>query len=330
MILRTLKSNRSVNYLLFPLIGVLLWLNTLLNPHAYRFFPGEKENLLFAPIIGLLENYLFVQNALALLLVILLAFLVQQVNNQYNVIRIRTMLPAPLFVIIISGFTPMQALHPVYFAAVFVLLAIYRFFNAFDKAKPYSAAFDSGFLLGLASLFYFNIFILFPAFFFGIGILARENHWRQYVLIFLGFLLPLIFALGYAFLTDSFLELLKTFERNILSPNNHFKSNIPLHILLGYLGVLTIIGSIKIIQQYDTKKVSTRKYFSVFFLIFIFSLISFAFIPATSLEMLIITAIPLTFLISNLFVFMKSRFWGELLFSILFIIVLVLQFFQKI
>ena len=326
MILRVLKSNRSVNYFLFPMLGILFWLNTLLNPQAYAFFKGENENILYAPISQWLGGYLFLQDALALLLLIVLAFLVQQVNNRYNFIRIRTILPAPLFVIIISGFTKMHTLHPVYFAAIFLVLAIYRFFSAFDKVKPYSAAFDTGFLLGLASLFYFNISILFPAFFIGIGILSREYQWRQYVLILLGFLLPILFALGYGVFTDNFLELLKTFERNILTPNNHFKSNIALNVFMGYLAILTIIGSIKIIQQYDRKKVSTRKYFSVFFLIFVFSLVSFFFIPATSQEMLVITTIPLTFLISNFFVFLKSLFCGELLFSLLFVIVLVLQF----
>ena len=326
MILRILKTNRSVNYILFPLLGVVFWLNTLLAPHVYPFFKGEKENLLYAPVNDWLTGYPFLQSLLALLLAIVLALMIQQVNNRYNFIRIRTMLPAPLFIIIISGFTQLHTLHPVYFAAGFVIIAIYRFFSAFDQAKPYSAAFDSGFLIGIASLFYFNISILFPAFLFGIGILSREYQWRQYVLILLGFLLPLLFALSYSIYTDSLLEMLKMFERSVVTPNNHFKSNIPIHIFLGYLIVLTVIGSIKIIQQYDTKKVSTRKYFSVFFLLFVFSLFSFTFVPATSQEMLVITAIPLTFLISNFFVFLRSRFWGELLFSILLVIVLILQF----
>ncbi|MFW5823018.1 MAG: DUF6427 family protein, partial [Tangfeifania sp.] len=88
---------------------------------------------------------------------------------------------------------------------------------------------------------------------------------------------------------------------------------------------ITLLGSIKIIQQYDSKKVSTRKFFTVFFLLFITSLAGFTFVPATSQEMLVITAIPVTFLVSNFFVFLKSRFWGELLFSLLLIIVITLQ-----
>jgi len=325
MILRTLKSNHSVNYLLFPLLGIIFWLQALINPQIYSFFNGESENILYQPVASLLQQNALAQSIVSLILVLILAFIAQLVNNRYNFIRIRTMLPAPLLIIILGGFTKIHTLHPVYFTSIFVMLAIYRLFNAFDKPKPYSTAFDTGFLLGLGSLFYFNIIILLPAFLIGIGILSSNYRWRQFVIVFLGFLLPLVFAFSYAFLTDSFLELLKTFERSIIMPNNHFKSNITLHIFLGFLIVLTVIGSINIIQQYDSKKVSTRKYFMVFFFIFIFSLFSFTFVPATSQEMLVISAIPLTFLISNYFVFLKSRFWGELLFSLLLILVITLQ-----
>ena len=70
-------------------------------------------------------------------------------------------------------------------------------------------------------------------------------------------------------------------------------------------------------QQYDSRKVSTRKYYLVLFVIFIFSMISFVFIPATSQEMLVIAVLPVTLLISNLFASIESGFWRELLFTLL-------------
>ncbi len=325
MILRILKSNRAVNFLLFPLLGTLFWLKSLFSPEIYPFYRGETENLLYRPVSALVRNSPLLQSILALGIVLLLAFMVLQINNRYSFIRIRTMLPAPLFIIMISGFTEMHTVHPVLFSAAFFLLAIHRLFSAFDKVKPYSAVFDSGMLLGIGALFYFNVFILFPAFFLGVGILARETRWREYLIITLGFLLPFLFAFSYAFLSGRFLELLKIFELNTLTPVSHFREAIHLHIYLGFLILLTFLGSIRIIQQYDSKKESTRKFFSVFFLFFVCSLVSFTFVPATSQEMLVITAIPVTFLVANFFVFMNSGFWSELLFSLLLILVIVLQ-----
>jgi hypothetical protein len=89
--------------------------------------------------------------------------------------------------------------------------------------------------------------------------------------------------------------------------------------------ILVLLGSFKILQQYDTKKVSTRKYFIVLFLVFLFLMFSFILVPATSIEIFVIAAIPLTFLLANFFVFLKSRFWGEFWFSLLLIAVLVME-----
>ena len=82
-------------------------------------------------------------------------------------------------------------------------------------------------------------------------------------------------------------------------------------------------------HQYDSKKISTRKYFAIFLNIFVLALASFAFIPVTSQEILIIIAIPITYLISNLFVFMKSRFWSEFVFLLLLGIVVFMQVSDK-
>ena len=318
MILRILKSKRPVNFVLVPFIGLLFWITNLIYPHVYPYYLGENEALLFAPFYNWLKNTPTLQTLISFIFVVVLAFMVLQVNNRYSFIRIRTMLPAPMFVLLIGGFVDLHTLHPVYFGAAFLLLSIYRLFSMFDQSKSYSAAFDAGFWLGVGSLFYFNLIFLFPAFLTGIAILSREYHWRAFVINLLGLLLPWLFAFSYAILTEHILELLKVLEQNIITANNHFISNIPLQVFLGVLVFLTVLGSIKMVQQYDTKKVSSRKYFTILFLIFLFAMFSFIFVPATSQEMLIIVAIPVSFLVSNLLVFMRSRFWSELIFTVLF------------
>lgn len=325
MILRILKSNRPINFFLFPIMGLLFWGANLFHPQEYPYYLGENRNILFNPLYTLLKNSLLLQNLVSLALAIALAFIIMQINNRYAFIRIRTMLPASLFILLVGGFSQMHTLHPVYFGAFFLLIAIYRLFDMFDRAKPYSAVFDAGFWLGVGSLFYFNLVLLLPAFLIGIAILSREYNWRSFLINILGTFLPWFFAFSYTILTKHFLELLKTLEENITSVNNHFNTNLPLQLFLGFLILLTVLGSLKMVQQYDTKKVSSRKYFSFFFVLFIFSLLNIIFIPATSQEMLIIVAIPICFLVSNFLVFIKSRFWSELIFTALFGMVIFME-----
>lgn len=326
MLLKTFKSNQTANFLLIPTAALLFWLKSIISTQTYPFYPGESDNLLFKPLYNLLAGLPLLQVILTFLLFIILAILMLQFNNRYNLLRRRTMLPAPLFIVMVSGFTGLQMLHPVYFGALFLLFAILRLFSAFDKIRCYSAAFDSGFFLAIGSLFYFNLIVLFPAFFLGIGILTRETRWREFAVFLTGFLLPFIFAFSYLFFTGNTDAYLHTLEMNILTTNNHFTDNLPQKIYVGFLVFITLLGSADIIRNYDTKKVSTRKFFMVFFLIFLFSLAGLLLIPATSHEMLVITIIPLTFLSSNFFVFMKKRFWGELWFTLLFIFAMTMQF----
>jgi hypothetical protein len=239
------------------------------------------------------------------------------------------MIPAPLFIVIVGGMMHLHTIHPVYFGALFMLFAVYRLFSIFDKIKSYSAVFDAGLLIGIGSLFYFGLVFLLPAFLIGVGMLGRDTRWRDYTILLLGFFVPLIFALSIGILSEHFLEMLKAFEQNVLSTNKKFNVTPQMLVFFGFLILTTILGSIRIIQQYDTKKVSSRKYFVFLFLIFIFSLAAFVFIPAVSHEVLLITAIPVAYLIANYLAFMKSRFFSELIFIILVILVSIQQFFAN-
>lgn len=326
MLLKTLKSNSVGNLIFIPVAVLAFWFGKFLAPFNYDFMPGEAENVLFAPIFRLTAESALLNVILSAVLVIILAFLVEMIISRYQFIRIRTKLPAILFVIIIGGFTGLHTMLPVYFAAIFLLLAIFRLFGIFEQSKAYTIAFDVGVLVGVGSLFYFNLVIFLPAFIVGLLVLNRDTRWREFVLIIIGFLLPPIFAVSYFFYTGRLIPLLQVFKQSIMEPINHFGSNIPLQVYLGVLVVLTIIGSIAMAKQYDTKKVSSRKYFTVFFFVFLFSLGGFVLIPAVSHEMLILTAIPVTYLISNFLVFMKSRFWSEFFFLFLLGIVIALQF----
>ncbi len=327
MLLRRLKSNNAFNLIFIPLAVVALWMKSFLQPFIYEYSSCENTDLLFSPIAKLLGTNALLHVITGAVLCIALAFLMQLINSRYAFIRIRSKLPGVLFVIVISGFTALQTLHPVYLGALFMLLAIYRLFGVFEKSKPYSAVFDVGFLLGVSVLICLKLIVFFPAFVTGMVVLSRDTRWREFVLILLGFVLPFLFGASYAFLSDSLSVLVDNFIVGITKEISHFNQP-ALRIYLGVLLFYTFIASIDVLKQYDKKKISSRKYFTAFFWIFIAALISYIFVPAVSQEILVVAMIPLTFLFSNFFVFMKRRFWGEFLFVLLILVVVVMQFFD--
>jgi hypothetical protein len=317
MILQPLKSNGPLINVTYLIIAVLLWLQALLNPFSYQFFESENEGLLFAPLYRLLSNFPLVQVVLSLVLVFFISFLIQQISTSFTLLKVRTKLPAIIFIMLTGGFPALHTLHPAYIAAVFLMLGIYSLFSVFNNPEPVTHFFNAGLFLSLGALFYINLIVLLPAFFIAVSVLRREPRFRDHFALFIGFIVPVLFALSYLFFTDRLTDAFTMLKNNLLTPVSYFANN---YLLIGYIGIvalLTLIGSVKMIQLYDSSKVSTRKYFHVLFIIFLFSLIGFILIPAVSQEILILSFIPLSLMISNLFVSISSRFWSEFLFSLL-------------
>lgn len=317
MILKPLKSPGPLVNFAYLFIAVLLWLQSFAKPFAYTFFESENKGLLYAPIDSITSRFPLLQVVLSLILVLFTGFLIQQISISFSLIKVRTKLPALVFILLTGGLTPLHTLHPVYLAGVLLMLSIYSIFSVFNNSEPVTHFFNAGLFLSIGSLFYFNLLALLPALFIAVSVLRREPQFRDYFAMFIGFLVPWLFAFSYLFFTDRITDTITIISNNILTPVNHFNKN---YLLLGYSGIialLTIIGSFKMMQLYDSSKVSTRKYFQVLFIFFVFSMICFAFVPGASQEILIISFIPLSFLIANLFSTITSTFWSELLFSVL-------------
>jgi hypothetical protein len=326
MLLKALKSNQPYHFILIPFMAIALWTRSFIHPQVFPFYAGEDSMILYKLLSIILGNNLLLNNIIALLFTILLSFLISKLNVQYTFIRVRSILPPSLFLLITSGMTDLHAMHPVYPAALFLVLAIDRIFNAYDKEIIHSNAFDAGAFLAIGSLFYLNLVFFFPLLWFGFIILKPKVNWREYVLTTIGFLLPWLATMAFYLMTGNQEELTNTIKLNFTSQPFFLMENLPIQIYMGYLLLLTLLGSIFLLSQYDDKRISSRKYFKVFFWVFLISIILIAVNHAVSEEIIILLAIPLTYLISNYFIFMKRQLWGEVLMYILTAAIIYLQF----
>ena len=326
MLLKALKSNQTFHFLLIPVIAAALWVKSFMNPIPFPFYSGEDMMLLYQPINVLVGRSTFASNIVALVFIILLAFLILKINVQYSFIRVRTVLPSVLFILITSGLHELHAMHPVYPAALFLILTVDRIFNAYDKELIHSNAFEAGIFLAIGSLFYLNLVFFFPFLWIGFLIIKPKVNWREFILTTLGFIFPWLVALAYYAASNQTEELVFTLKANISLHQSFLKGNLPIQIYLGFLGFLTLLASFLIMSQYDGKKISSRKYFKAFFWIFLISVILIVANPAVSQDIIILLAIPLTYLISNYLIYMKRHIWGEFYLYILVAGVIYLQF----
>jgi hypothetical protein len=297
-----------------------------MNPALFPFYSGEDTMLLYQPISALIGKSTVASNVVALIFIILLAFLILKLNVQYTFIRVRTVLPSILFILITSGLHELHAMHPVYPAALFLILTVDRIFNSYDKEVIHSNAFEAGIFLAIGSLFYLNLVFFFPFLWIGFIILKPKVNWREFILSTLGFIFPWLVALAYYGATGQSDELMVTLKANLSLHQSFLRQNLPIQIYMGFLVFLTLLASVLLLSQYDGKKISSRKYFKAFFWIFLISCILIVANPAVSQDIIVLLAIPLTYLISNYLIFMKRQIWGEIFLYILVAGVIYLQF----
>ncbi len=313
MIYRLAKSNRLISYLIFPLIALAFWIPSVTSEYRYNFFEGEDQMILFKPVYQLVEKSPLVMTATSFLLLILAGMILQRINSEFGFFRIKNVLPPALFVYFVSGLSDLHTLHPAYFSLIFILLAIYRIFSAFDLRKPFSQVFEAGFLLGTGSMFYLNSAFLLPAIVAGGMILGRETRWREMVLTIAGFITPWFFAFTYFFLNDDLPRQIDVLASNLLTTNPQFANDTGMLIFLGYVGLLIFAGSINMIRNYEEKKISIRQYYLFFFLLFTSTVLVLSLVPSASEEMLLISMVPVSFLVSNLIQTFRRQIWSEIL-----------------
>lgn len=316
MIYKIVKSNRLAGIIIVPVIIVLFWLVQLFHPADYPFYEGENQMPLYVGLSKIVGNWRFMPSVLGLVLLIISGLLVQRINSEYVFFRIKTILPLSVFMFMACGFKQFHTLHPVYFGTIFLILALYRLFSAFEQRKPLSQAFDASFLIGLGSLFYLNLMLFLPAIIVGVVTLGKDTNWREVIISFIGAFLPWLLTFAGYFLIGDVTDLENAILHCFLTYNKMLPDSIVMYAYVGFLLLLILVGSLFILKNYDEKKVNLRQYYQIFFFVFVTTVLAAVFVPSGSWELFLIAAVPVSFLISDMLIVIGKRFVGEVVISL--------------
>lgn len=310
MLLRIIKANHFYNFVLIPVLGFMMLLPAFLSKQSIPSDSYAHVSPLFRPIVeGGLSNQAAV--LLNFAIVLLICFFLLQINARFAFVKERTFLPAFLFLTIVYALPELKIVQPIFFASLFVILSIRSIFASFEEKEAIRNAFDAGFFIGVAGLFYFyaNFFvILIP---FSLSIMRNNLTWRDTLASFIGMLIPWIFFFSGWFIANDANVVLDYIQESFYVKEKSFLIHLSIQIYLVYLILIITTCSVFILKQYGLKNISLRRYFKILFLFFMLSL-SMLFSPHVSSEILVFLTIPLTFLITNYLVFTKRRVWAEL------------------
>ncbi len=323
MILKLLISNRKAGTILIPVVVLFVWA-------IHSFLQAETPPGDHVPLTGLLGYTILFENVIVrriavFVLLLLNGILIDRINREYVLTHSKSVLPAIIFILLISVVPGYNDCYTVWISVTFLLIGLEYLFVSFDQRKPYSRLFNAGFFLGVASCFYTDLAILVPAFMIGSWLLARDSHWREYLLPLVGFLVPWVLIPSVYFLTDNTPQMIRVILFSFQTGNRPFLPGPSMIVFLSFLLFFIILGSYKMILVYDEKKISYRKYFVLFFIIFISIVLSFVLIPSVTGEIFAVSAVPVSFLLSNFFDSVRKPLVRELLFLLFLAIACYLQ-----
>ena len=313
---------------------ILLIIVTLMSVWASAFIKLQGRFSLYfdldpMPLYGILSSltgtHPFPGIIFTLSLVALMAFFIVNLNTALYFINTRTLLPAIIYILLSGLFPQYQLLNPAIFGAMFLMLAIRRIMDSFRIAGTAYNFFDAGILIGVGSLFYANLIWFGLLVIIGMASL-RTGTIKEFVISVFGLITPYILIFGFYYvLGKDLVNLLSIMEYNLFSKQEAYVFTPVTIVALTFIGLSTLVSMIYLLMSMNTKKIKSRKTFSLLNWLFIISLGLYFLMPSVSVEIVWITGIPVSYILTHYLVNVKNKVIPEIIFSVIFILIIGIQ-----
>jgi hypothetical protein len=291
----------------------------------------EHAAPLYKLLISWISPYPFLITLISFILILCEALLINYIVEKNEIINTTTYLPALVYIILMSLQPEMFSLHPIIIANLFILLALHKLMQTYRRETAYSEAFDTGFYISLACLFYIPTVVFIFLLWIGL-IVIRPFIWREWVISLLGLALPWTYLI-FAYFWDEKLDMLQydALYYTLIAPGKSFstiKFSISNYMQLAVLVVSAFFTAGRFMRDFSKSTVRSRSNLLLILYFFIFSIISIILAPKYSIAYLSFLSIPFSILFSSYLLFAKKEWIAEILFLLLIISAFVNQFFS--
>ena len=185
--------------------------------------------------------------------------------------------------------------------------------------------FDASLLIGAGSLFYANLIWFQLLVVIGI-ILLRTGNFKELVISLLGFLTPALLTTGlyYAF-GKSITTLPGILYENLFSPVVQYNFSAFIIAGLVVLGLIILISTVHLLSLLSSKKIKSRKTFSVLVWALVLTIVVYFALPSASVEIIWFASIPISYILAHFLIFSKKKLIPGIIFAVFFLIIIGMQ-----
>ena len=263
----------------------------------------------------------------AMLVTMLLISQVLHLNHivrKHEVLYKNSFLPMLFFSVFLVIIPQFMIFHPVLFVNSILIFILDKLFRIYKNPSPLPLIFDTGFLIGVATLIYLPAISLFLLFLVSIFILKTFS-WRDLIIGIFGLVLPFFFTFVYYLWVDNLDEMRTIFFLDDLT-RIWDTGGIALRgyrITIGVTAVMMLLTLNRIRQNFYKNATRIRNFQQVIFIYLLVALLSLAFTGSVAVYRFALLGIPISIMISYYFLSGKKAWWNEVLFWLLIATVIV-------
>lgn len=313
MLIRLFKDSGLIPVIITALFTGALWAGLVINPPVVTEAVEGSTMPLWSVIINLFQGLPVLSVIFSLIMTVLLVIIMVRFNTSVFFINRRTYLPAFIYILLFSVFPGQMVLNPALPAAILIVAGLWRMVESYRHDGISYNFFDAAMIISAGGLFYAGAvwFILLAL----IGtLLLRSADIREITLAVSGALLPWILFYAVWFLAGKDPgELTDIIYSNLFVEAPALTWSRTLIILLAVVFLNFLPGIFTLIPEMSSKKVKSRKTFSMLVWMLAISITVYLVLPSVSVEMLAIGAVPIAYITANYFSFTKRTKAAEIL-----------------
>jgi len=325
MLLRLFKGTNPGVLFLITVIFIAVWVCVFIHAPNVTASHFNSDPM---PLYGLLtmvvaeNSYLGV--VISFVIFTLISFLLVNFNTTSFFINARTYLPALLYLLAGGFFPEYFALNPALPASLLLMLAIIRIIDGYRKPGISNNFFDAGILISTGSLFYANLIWFGILVIIGIA-LIRSVDISEVTIAILGLLTPYFLIFGIYYVIGKDIRALITLigSNLFLRTEGYIFSRLTIVALI-FASIIIIVSMAHLLTLLNSKKIKSRKIFSLLIWTFLISIAVYFILPSVSVEIFWITGIPVSYFLTHYFVFVKKKLVPEIFLSVLFLLIVII------
>ncbi len=308
------------------ILSLFLWMGAFIEPVPLPSAVYETTQMpLYSVLRFIAGDNPYKGLILTVILFSLMLFLMVNFNTRVFFINERTFLPAFIYLFLVASIPDNQVMNPVLPASLLLMAASYRIMDAYRKPGTAYNFFDAGVLISMGSLFYANLIWFGILVIIGIALL-RSGDLREIIAAIAGLITPwaVVVAIYYICGWNVF-KLFEIIGSNLFSRAPEFHFGIFNLVVLLVTGIVILVSLGFLVTRMNTKKIKSRKTFSLLIWVFLISVGVYILVPSASVEIMWLIAIPAGYFLTHYFIFSPKKLIPEIIFPLFLLLVLLIQ-----